>query len=288
MTAGDGRPVRAAFALKVGRVALVATGALAAGATAVLYPAPKPSSGDVANAGPGAPGAPTALTADRSAPDALPASSSEPSWEGSLESPAVRIALQVGHWRAAEAPPELAGIRSNGALWQGIHEWEFNMAIAREAAVLLRAEGYVVELLPATVQPGYRADLFIAIHADASADLSVEGFRVAAPRRDATRQAATFARVLSEHYGEATGVRQFPTVTRRMRNYYAFNHRRYRHALHPMTPAVIIETGFLTNAGDREIIVKQPELAARGIANAVMAYPPTPPPNQREQRVAPE
>lgn len=62
--------------------------------------------------------------------------------------------------------------------------------------------------------------------------------------------------------------RRLPTVTRRMQNYYAFNLRRYEHSLHPMTIGVIIETGFLTSAGDRQIILSDPERAARGIVEA--------------------
>jgi len=53
-----------------------------------------------------------------------------------------------------------------------------------------------------------------------------------------------------------------------MQNYYAFNFRRYEHSLHPMTIGVIIETGFLTSAGDRQIILSDPERAARGIVEA--------------------
>ena len=63
-----------------------------------------------------------------------------------------------------------------------------------------------------------------------------------------------------------------------MQNYYAFNFERYVHALHPMTIAVILETGFLTNARDRTIIVDDPERSARGIVAAVVAFPHTPPP----------
>jgi hypothetical protein len=57
-----------------------------------------------------------------------------------------------------------------------------------------------------------------------------------------------------------------------MQNYYAFNFRRYEHALHPMTIGVILETGFLTSARDREVIVSAPEVAARGIVDAVEAF----------------
>jgi N-acetylmuramoyl-L-alanine amidase len=140
---------------------------------------------------------------------------------------------------------------------------------------MLEELGYEVDVLPAVVPPGYRAHLFIAIHADGSNDSNASGFRVAAPRRDATGRASQAASLLARVYGEVTGLRPLPTVTRRMRNYYAFNYRRYEHALHPSTIGVIIETGFLTSARDRRVIVNDPERAARGIVDAVVAFPVT-------------
>lgn len=192
----------------------------------------------------------------------------------------VRIALQAGHWRAHEAPPELRGLRDNGTRGGGKAEWEANLEIARRAATMLEDLGYAVDILPAVVPPGYRAHLFVAIHADGSADPRATGYRVAAPRRDATGRAWRMARLLERSYGEATGLRRLDDVTRRMRNYYAFNFRRYEHALHPMTIAVIIETGFLTSARDRRVILEDPDRAARGIVDAVTAFEHTPPPAQ--------
>jgi N-acetylmuramoyl-L-alanine amidase len=143
---------------------------------------------------------------------------------------------------------------------------------------MLEELGYEVDILPAVVPPGYRAHLFISIHSDGSGDPNASGYRVAAPSRDATGRALGIAQLLEESYGKATGLRRIPTVTRRMRNYYAFNFRRYEHALHPMTIGVIIETGFLTSAQDRGVIVSDPARAARGIVEAVSAFPVTPPP----------
>jgi hypothetical protein len=73
-------------------------------------------------------------------------------------------------------------------------------------------------------------------------------------------------------YGEATRLPQDPTLTYRMTGYYAFNWWRYEHAVHPLTPSVILETGFLTNAADREILVGAPEIAAEGLASGVLAF----------------
>ena len=190
----------------------------------------------------------------------------------------VRIGLQVGHWRTDEAPRELSGLRRNGTNWNGTPEWEVNLEIARRTGAMLEELGYVVDILPAVVPPGYRAHLFLAIHADASNDRSARGYRVAAPRRDASGRASGIVDLLKRTYGAATGIRRLPDATRRMRNYYAFNFRRYEHALHPMTIAAILETGFLTNADDREVIMRQPERAARGIVEAITAFPITPPP----------
>ena len=204
------------------------------------------------------------------------------------EAPAgpIRIGLQAGHWRADEAPNELRRIRYNGTRWRETAEWEANLVIARLAAEELEALGYEVDILPAVVPPGYRAHLFISIHADGSDSPAASGYRIASPRRDATGRAEDAARVLRETYGAATGLRELPVATRRMRNYYAFNYRRYEHALHPMTIALIIETGFMTSARDREIILGAPERAARGIVEGIKAFsvtaPPAPPTTGRE------
>ncbi len=184
----------------------------------------------------------------------------------------VRVALQAGHWKAAEAPDEQAGLRTNGTRGGGKAEWQVNLEIATLAADILTAEGFEVEILPTTVPPGYLADLFVAIHADGNNNTSISGYRAAAPRRDQTGRAAEFVGLLERSYGEATGLRHYPTVTRRMTGYYAFNYRRYEHALHPMTVGVILETGFLTSPSDRRIIVDSQDRAARGIAAAVSEF----------------
>jgi N-acetylmuramoyl-L-alanine amidase len=193
-----------------------------------------------------------------------------PAWQRPSGPP--RVALQAGHWKAAEAPDEQARLRTNGTRGGGREEWEVNLEIARRTATLLEDAGISVELLPTTIPPAYWADLFVSVHADGHASAAVSGYRAAAPRRDATGRAAEFAALLERTYGEATGLRHYPSVTRRMVNYYAFNWRRYEHALHPMTVAVILETGFLTSPTDRRVIVGTPERAARGIAEAVVRF----------------
>jgi N-acetylmuramoyl-L-alanine amidase len=57
-----------------------------------------------------------------------------------------------------------------------------------------------------------------------------------------------------------------------MRGYYAFNYRRYAHAVAKITPATIVEMGFLTNPDDRALLTTSPDLAAIGIANGIVRY----------------
>lgn len=184
----------------------------------------------------------------------------------------LRVALQAGHWKASEAPDEQAGLRTNGTRGGGKAEWEVNLEIAQRTARLLEDAGYLVEILPTTIPPGYFADLFLSIHADGSASTSTSGYRASPPGRDMTGRAAEFSALLERSYGDVTGLRHYPAVTRRMRFYYAFNWRRYDHALHPMTVAAILETGFLTSPQDRAVIVDSPDRAARGIADAVILF----------------
>jgi N-acetylmuramoyl-L-alanine amidase len=196
---------------------------------------------------------------------------------------APRVALQAGHWLAAEAPDELRRIRSNGANWNGVHESEVTLRIAELTAERLRAAGIEVDILPTTIPPRYVADLFISIHADGNNSTEANGFSVAASRRDRTGRGNAFVEILAETYRTSTGLRHHTNVTRRMVSYYAFNSRRYDHAIDPATPGVIIETGFLTSPVDRQVIVDAPERSAEGIAAAVLRYlqipAPVPAPN---------
>lgn len=185
----------------------------------------------------------------------------------------LKIGLQVGHWKQMELPDELENLRtSTGTSGGGWNEWEVNMKIAELVAEILEENMLVVDILPATIPPDYWADVFLSIHADGNTSSSASGYKVASPRFDRTGKTADLVRYLNESYGDATGIMLDPQITRNMRGYYAFNHRKYNHSIHPMTTAAIVETGFLTNVSDRKIIVDQPKLAARGIANGLLRF----------------
>jgi N-acetylmuramoyl-L-alanine amidase len=185
----------------------------------------------------------------------------------------IHVALQAGHWQEQELPDELANLRQNGAVGGGKHEWEVTLRIAQLAKPLLEAEGVKVDILPATIPPKYRADVFVSIHADENPDIAAaSGYKVAAPSDDQTGRAPTLAELLEVSYGDATGLPLDPNVTDNMREYYAFDWQKYEHSLDPQTVSAIVETGFLTSAHDRAVIVRNPEKAAKGIADGIIAY----------------
>jgi N-acetylmuramoyl-L-alanine amidase len=185
----------------------------------------------------------------------------------------VKVALQAGHWKANEVPEELERLKNNtGSSGGGKWEWEVNLDIAQRTADILQARGIMTDILPVTIPPQYFADAFVAIHADGNDNRAVAGYKTAAPWRDWTGKASRLAENIDREYGNSTGLGKDPNISRNMRGYYAFSWWRYEHALHPMTTGVIIETGFLTNYGDRQVIVSNPQLAAEGIAKGIINY----------------
>lgn len=187
-----------------------------------------------------------------------------------------RVGLQVGHWQNSEdeLPEELSGLSRNGAgaVWRNYNERDTVKEIVALTADILREEGVVVDEMPATIPPGYIADAFVSVHADGNIKSTVSGFKIAAPRRDYSGKSIFLEELLYQEYEKSTDLKTDPSVSRRMSGYYAFNWNRYEHAIHPMTPAVIVETGFITNATDRRIIIDNPQRAAEGIANGILAF----------------
>lgn len=184
-----------------------------------------------------------------------------------------RVGLQVGHWKNNEVPAELSNLLGNtGAQGRGMMEWEVNYAIAVETAEILRSEGVIVDILPTTVPPEYWADVFMAIHADGSNNKNASGYKFAGPWRDATGKSDQLVSILERKYGEHTNLRLDDNVTQNMRGYYAFAWWKFEHAIHPMSVAVIAETGFLSNVNDQRLIVDNPEISAQALAAAVLEF----------------
>lgn len=184
------------------------------------------------------------------------------------------VGLQVGHWKSDELPEELERLRGNtGATGYGKSEWEVNYEIAIHTKELLEKENIVVDILPATVPMRYWADVFIAIHADGNEDRTKTGFKIAGPRRDYTGKKDKIISLLRQDYADATGLSwDEEGISRNMRGYYAFSWWRFDHAVHPMTPSIILETGFLSTASDASILVDTPQVPAGAIAKALLSY----------------
>lgn len=183
------------------------------------------------------------------------------------------VALQPGHWEIGDLPLELIRLRRNtGAQWGSIHEVEINTAVVGALAPMLREKGFKVEVVPATVPPSLRADAFVAIHADASVDTSRRGWKLAPPFR-ASPASRALARALAGAFAaEPALVQDVDGVTVNMRGYFAFNNRRFDHAISPYTPAAIIELGFLSNSSDRALLTGDPGYWAGIITRGLTAY----------------
>ena len=186
----------------------------------------------------------------------------------------LKVALQVGHWKNNELPDELERLRgtSLGASGGGKNEWEVALVIAEKTAELLKEKGIEVDILPATVPIHYWADLFVAIHLDGNPDKTVRGFKASGPWRDITGKSNEFVEMLYQEYAETTDFPVDSNITRNMRGYYAFNWFRNDYAIHPMTTGAILETGFLTNSADRNLLINKSETVAQGIANAIIKF----------------
>lgn len=183
-----------------------------------------------------------------------------------------RVAIQVGHLRAEEAPREFPNLRfQGGGSIDGIHEVDVNLDIAQRVERLLTARGFVVDILPATVPPGHLADVFVALHADADVFREARGFKIAHGFYRGPHE-GELVRLLTEEYAAATGFPWDPNVTDDMTDYYAFAWFRYEHALAPHTAAAILEMGFLSSEEDRAVLLGEPELVAEAIAGGISRF----------------
>ncbi len=186
--------------------------------------------------------------------------------------PALRVGLQAGHWQIGDLPEDQARLRDQTG-GGGYREVDINLAVGQASARLLAAQGVAVDLLPAAVPPGYRADAFVAIHCDASTDGGAHGYKLARYRESliGERDDLLIAK-LSDVYGPTLGLPLDDGITRAMTGYYAYNRRRYRSTIDPRTPAAIFELGFLTNASDRAILVGQQARIAAALATGVLRF----------------
>ncbi len=188
--------------------------------------------------------------------------------------PPSRVGLQVGHLRIDELPDDQARLRSQtGGGGGGFREVDINLAVVERTAALLEARGVLVDILPAAVPRGYVADAFVTVHCDANADTGAHGFKLARYRASALpAHDDALIEAVRTRYAEATGLPWDDNITRAMSGYYAYNQRLYQSVISPRTPAAIIELGYLTNPGDRALIVGGIDLIAAALAQGILDF----------------
>lgn len=184
-----------------------------------------------------------------------------------------RVAIQVGHLRAAEHPDELAALRvSTGATVGALREVDLNHAVAEALARRLANAGIDVTLLPATVPPGLRADVLLAVHADASVEPDRRGYKSAHAVPSRNGREPLLKAAVDAAYLHASGLPDdHANVTGAMLDYYAFADHRLRHAAHRGTAGLIVELGYLSHPLDRAWLA-DPDRAADALADGLLRY----------------
>ncbi|HEX7004773.1 MAG TPA: N-acetylmuramoyl-L-alanine amidase [Trueperaceae bacterium] len=183
-----------------------------------------------------------------------------------------KVGIQIGHLDAQLHPEELASLRaSTGGYGGGQYEVEVNEAVARALAARLRERGLIVELLPATIPPNYRADLVVSLHADSSPAAHRRGYKSAVFRPRRNRWDARLKALIDDaNLGGSTLPDDDRNVTGDMLEYYAFNPA-YRHSLARRTPAVIVEMGYLSHPLDMRLL-QRPERVAGLLEEGIVDF----------------
>jgi N-acetylmuramoyl-L-alanine amidase-like protein len=189
-----------------------------------------------------------------------------------------RVGLQAGHWLVDQVPAELRGLQA-GATGGGKQEWQVNLDVAQRTAALLEASGIQTDVLPSTVPAHYQVNAFVALHADGDPSGADRGFKVARPGFSSIPDVDDrLVDAINQVYGAETELpRDDEHISLRMRYYYAFNSRRYCHAVAPGVPQAIVEMAYVTNATDRQYLIGDPLRLARALADGIQAFLATTP-----------
>lgn len=165
-----------------------------------------------------------------------------------------------------------------GAEGNGYREQDLVYVIGQELAGILRAEGYDVRLsrptadtqlgtsvstsLAARVEEAnaWGADYFISLHANASSLAGASGSEAYVFSLNSA--AAELGEDILEGLEDTTGLPD--RGVRQRTNLYVLRR--------TQMPAVLVELGFITNAGDAALMANSPQLFALGVANGITSY----------------
>ncbi len=151
-----------------------------------------------------------------------------------------------------------------------VAENDVNFGVASKVVQYLRQRSYRVDLLD-EFDPrlnDYQAAALVSIHANSCQDYGAEivsGFLVAkAAAKPAEGPDDRLAECIAQYYGPMAGLERRFSLTIDMTDYHSFRE------LHPLTPAAIIELGFLR--ADQQILVEQQDLLARAIVEGILCF----------------
>jgi N-acetylmuramoyl-L-alanine amidase len=196
-------------------------------------------------------------------------------WQGILNTirGPVRVGLQIGHLEVSNHPEELANLRySTGASVNGVNEVDVNLVVAQTLRDMLQVEGIVVDMIPATVPPDYKADLFVSLHADSSEDPERRGYKSAVFRFERNQNDALLKQIIDKNYFYFSGLPDDDNnVSGSMLEYYAFNYQRFKHTVSKKTPAIIVEMGYLSNEADLAFM-ENPVNPAYALKIGILSY----------------
>lgn len=183
------------------------------------------------------------------------------------------IGIQVGHLDVINHPDELENLRYNtGGVAGERSELEVNKSVAYLLRDMLQAEGFLVDVLPATVPRNYRADVFISLHADSSPDLQRRGYKSAYYKYVRNHQDPILKTHIDKAYFYFSGLPDDDAnVSGSMLEYYAFNRQRFKHSLAKRTPAILVEMGYISNDADWEFL-KDPVNPAYALKMGILSY----------------
>ena len=161
---------------------------------------------------------------------------------------------------------------STGGEANSVSELEINLAVGKIVKKQLESYGITVDLLPVTIPPSYKADIFISLHADGVNNPTRRGYKSAyfKPLRN------NLDKVLQKHMDEAfLANSKLPhdnkNTSANMHEYYAFNYLRFQHVIAMNTPGLIVEMGYLSNPKD-VIFLKDSKRPAVAISKGILSY----------------
>lgn len=154
----------------------------------------------------------------------------------------------------------------------GLTEAEINFNTAQLVVRNLRGRGYSVDLLD-EFDPrldNYQAAALVSIHANTCQEWPnnevVSGYLIAAAAARITARGNdnVLVECIARYYQAATGLQRRPGVTVDMTDYHTFRE------IHPLTPAAIIELGFML--ADRELLTAGTDVMANAITDGILCF----------------